>query len=137
MQQKNTFNSQQYSNNNFNQLNPNITNQIHQAQPKHQVREQTYRYKHTTRERAIRFIGFAVIAFFIFQLGSQTIKLYHTSSSLNKTNEQLVNSIKTNKDLKNEQEKLNDSDYLEQVLRDKYQYTKDGETIYNLPDKAE
>ena len=129
-----TFNSQQYP---VNQLNPNISKQINQAQGKHQVREQTYRYKHSVRERAIKYVGIITIVFFVYQLASQGVKVYYATSSLSKINDQLTNVTNQNKDLKEEQEKLNSSDYLEQVLRDKYQYTKDGETIYNLPKSAE
>ena len=40
---------------------------------------------------------------------------------------------KTNSDLKSSRKRLDDPTYLQQILRDKYGYTKQGEIIYNLP----
>lgn len=138
MKSKPNANSQQYSKiNNPSQLNPNTIQQINQASSQHQVREQTYRYKHSVRQTAIKFIGVAVLFFFAFQFISQALKMHYTSSSLDKVNAQLTETQEQNKNLKNEQKKLNNPDYLEQILRDKYQYTKDGEIIYNLPKDAE
>lgn len=40
------------------------------------------------------------------------------------------------KDLKEQVKQLNNLDYIEKVIRDKYSYSKKGEIIYNLPTDA-
>jgi len=41
-----------------------------------------------------------------------------------------------NKELKQKVEQLKDDDYLQKIIRSQYFYSKDGETIYILPDDA-
>lgn len=41
---------------------------------------------------------------------------------------------KDNSSLKLRVKQLNDDEYLEKLIREKYYYSRDNETIYNLPD---
>ncbi|GAD17550.1 FtsB family cell division protein [Lentilactobacillus otakiensis] len=41
-----------------------------------------------------------------------------------------------NKQLKAQVSQLNDKSYVEQIIRDRYYYTKPGETVYSFPNKA-
>ncbi|ARN91944.1 dihydroorotate dehydrogenase [Levilactobacillus brevis] len=85
--------------------------------------------------RALR-IGL-VFAVFALILGIQLIR---TNASLHKVNQQVVTSERqltktkaenTQLDLKVKQ--LNNQDYVAQLIRSKYYYSKSGETIYSLP----
>ncbi|GAA2971952.1 FtsB family cell division protein [Lentilactobacillus parakefiri] len=40
------------------------------------------------------------------------------------------------KQLKTQVAQLNDKNYVEQIIRDRYYYTKPGETVYSFPNKA-
>lgn len=85
--------------------------------------------------RALR-IGL-VFAVFALILGIQLIR---TNASLHKVNQQVATSERqltktkaenTQLDLKVKQ--LNNQDYVAQLIRSKYYYSKSGETIYSLP----
>ncbi|MBT9676656.1 septum formation initiator family protein [Levilactobacillus brevis] len=85
--------------------------------------------------RALR-IGL-VFAVFALILG---IQLVRTNASLHKVNQQVATSERqltktkaenTQLDLKVKQ--LNNQDYVAQLIRSKYYYSKSGETIYSLP----
>lgn len=85
--------------------------------------------------RALR-IGL-VFAVFALILGIQLIR---TNASLHKVNQQVTTSERqltktkaenTQLDLKVKQ--LNNQDYVAQLIRSKYYYSKSGETIYSLP----
>ena len=85
--------------------------------------------------RAVR-IGL-VFAVFALILGIQLIR---TNASLHKVNQQVGTSERqltktkaenTQLDLKVKQ--LNNQDYVAQLIRSKYYYSKSGETIYSLP----
>lgn len=85
--------------------------------------------------RALR-IGL-VFAVFALILGIQIIR---TNASLHKVNQQVATSERqltktkaenTQLDLKVKQ--LNNQDYVAQLIRSKYYYSKSGETIYSLP----
>ncbi|KRK88139.1 FtsB family cell division protein [Lentilactobacillus sunkii] len=41
-----------------------------------------------------------------------------------------------NKQLKAQVAQLNDKSYVQQIIRDRYYYTKPGETVYSFPNKA-
>lgn len=78
-----------------------------------------------------------VFAVFALILGIQLIR---TNASLHKVNQQVATSERqltktkaenTQLDLKVKQ--LNNQDYVAQLIRSKYYYSKSGETIYSLP----
>lgn len=78
-----------------------------------------------------------VFAVFALILG---IQLVRTNASLHKVNQQVATSERqltktkaenTQLDLKVKQ--LNNQDYVAQLIRSKYYYSKSGETIYSLP----
>ncbi|MGV0168057.1 FtsB family cell division protein [Furfurilactobacillus sp. WILCCON 0119] len=59
---------------------------------------------------------------------------------LNHENAQATTQLQTakqkNSKLNQQVGQLNNDNYLEKLIRDKYLYTKDGETVYNLPTDA-
>jgi len=90
---------------------------------------------HRRVRRATRIL--VVFAVFAVILGVQLIR---THASLHTVNQQVATSEQQLKktqaksaDLKLEIKQLNDKDYLGQLIRSKYYYSKNGETIYSLP----
>ncbi|ANK59002.1 FtsB family cell division protein [Loigolactobacillus backii] len=71
-------------------------------------------------------------------------QIYRSNQTLAQTNQQValqsvkLKQVKTNKaDLKLQVKQLQNNDYLQKVIRQKYYYSKGNETIYSLPtDKA-
>jgi len=90
---------------------------------------------HRRVRRATRIL--VVFAVFAIILGVQLIR---THASLHQVNQQVATSERTltktkakSAALKQEIKQLNDKDYLGQLIRSKYYYSKSGETIYSLP----
>ncbi|KRK86373.1 septum formation initiator [Levilactobacillus koreensis JCM 16448] len=101
----------------------------------HAATHRTGWLRHRRIRRALR-IG-AVFAVFAIILG---IQLVRTNASLHTVNQQVATSerqLKQTKadsqDLKLQIKQLNNKDYLGQLIRSKYYYSKSDETIYSLP----
>jgi len=103
----------------------------HQQAVKHRTRW----LGHRRVRRAARIL--VVFAVFAIILGVQLIRTHASLHQVNQqvaTSEQTLTKTKTkNADLKQEIKQLNDKDYLAQLIRSKYYYSKSGETIYSLP----
>ncbi|WP_137597967.1 FtsB family cell division protein [Paucilactobacillus kaifaensis] len=82
----------------------------------------------------------SVFAVFVLFFGVKIIQsrasLRSTDAQVTKQEAKLKTVKSTNKDLKHEVKLLNNDDYLQKVIRQKYYYSKQGETIYNLPTKS-
>ncbi|MCT4457409.1 septum formation initiator family protein [Lactiplantibacillus paraplantarum] len=96
---------------------------------------QAQRVAQVRRRRFILIV--AVFGALILFLGFQLI---NTRSNLHQVNRQVATSqVKLKKvQQKNDQlegqiKQLNNKDYLQKLLRSKYDYTKSGETVYSLP----
>jgi len=61
------------------------------------------------------------------------VKLHAANQELTNTQDRLEKVQKTNTDLTADTKRLKDATYLQQLLRDKYGYSKQGELVYNLP----
>ncbi|WP_048704114.1 FtsB family cell division protein [Companilactobacillus ginsenosidimutans] len=93
-------------------------------------------YAAKVHQRRLIFIG-ALFAIVILLFGSQIIL---SQRQYSQTNQEVVVGQKkldkqkaTQKDLKIQLNQLQDTNYLEKYVRDKYMYTKPGEQVYNLP----
>lgn len=79
-----------------------------------------------------------VFAVLFIVLGVQIIhsrqSLAVVNSNIHEANAQLTTQKNKSKDLQQEIKQLHDPEYLQQVVRSKYNYSKKGETIYNLDD---
>lgn len=83
--------------------------------------------------KKILFFGAVIATIFAVQLLVSQVKLHTANATLTTTQSRLTSIQKTNDNLKADVKRLNDPTYLQQILRDKYGYTKQGELIYNLP----
>ncbi|QMU07032.1 FtsB family cell division protein [Levilactobacillus suantsaii] len=85
--------------------------------------------------RALRI--FAVFAVFALILGVQLVRtnasLHHVNQKVEASEQRLDKAKDTNAKLKLKVKQLNNKDYLGQLIRSKYYYSKSGETIYSLP----
>ncbi|EJF01987.1 FtsB family cell division protein [Liquorilactobacillus mali] len=88
-----------------------------------------------------RFI-IAILAFFLIVtfFGYQIVNTKLLTSNLNKqitVSQKKLDSVRAQRaSLKEKVKQLNDENYLEKIIREKYYYSKDGETIYSLPNNS-
>lgn len=85
-------------------------------------------------KRCKRIMAFFLIIFLIlgFQIIQNKRSLAKIDASVRTSKTQLARQKEIGKDLKQEKKQLHNPDYLQQIIRSKYNYTKKGETVYNL-----
>lgn len=87
------------------------------------------------RRRATRII--AVFVIFAAILGIQLVRtnasLHHVNSQVATSEQHLKRTKAESQKLKLQVKQLNNDDYVGQLIRSKYYYSKSGETIYSLP----
>ena len=100
--------------------------------------EERDRIDKVRKHRFYAIIGFFAVIFLV--LGFQIIQ---TKYNLGKVNDQIEAKQETlqktkakNKKLDKQVELLHDNNYLQKILRQKYYYSKSGETIYSLSDSS-
>lgn len=96
--------------------------------------------KKVKRIRKIRFkiiilIFCIVVIFFGYQILNTKILTANLNRQINTSQKKLDDVKIQQSDLKEKVKQLNDKNYLEKIIREKYYYSKDGETIYSLPIK--
>lgn len=74
-------------------------------------------------------VAFLILGFQILQSKRSLVKI---EASIQTSKTQLARQKDIGKDLKQEKKQLRNPDYLQQIIRSKYNYTKKGETVYNL-----
>ncbi|CAK1236567.1 Cell division protein FtsB (FtsB) [Fructobacillus cardui] len=121
---------------NIRPLNARIAKQIAASDARREASRRHYARAHDLRERRIVLIGLAVATVFIVQLVLGQVRLHAANQTLTKSELSLQAVQKENKSLKKTSNQLKDTAYLQQILRDKYGYSRKDETIYNLPDKS-
>ncbi|ADG41022.1 MULTISPECIES: septum formation initiator family protein [Leuconostoc] len=114
-------------------VNPEIQAIIRNSEPANMKARRYYQRAHANREKRILFFGAIFATIFAVQLLISQVKLHTANVTLTAAQDRLTAVQKTNADLKVDAKKINDPSYLQQILRDKYGYTKQGELIYNLP----
>ena len=77
----------------------------------------------------------AFLLIFLF-LGFQIVRSRHALAKVNtnihQTEVQLVDQKARGRELNQQVKQLHDPEYIQQVIRSKYNYSKQGETVYNL-----
>ena len=86
-------------------------------------------------KRAVRIVAvFAVFALFLgIQLIQTNVGRHKVERQVVASRERLAKTKHTNAELRAQVKQLNDKDYLGQLIRSKYYYSKTNETIYSLP----
>ncbi|KRL01864.1 FtsB family cell division protein [Liquorilactobacillus capillatus] len=100
-----------------------------------QLQNRKLRVERVRRRRLTAIILGAVVVALFF--GYQIINARLMARSLNNqtrvAQKKLNNVNSEQKDLKRKIKRLNEPDYLEKMIREKYYYSKKGETIYSFP----
>lgn len=125
-----TYNRRQL---NKQRVHPEIQQIIRNSEPANMQAKRHYQKAHANREKRILFFGAIFATIFAVQLLISQVKLHAANATLTTTQSRLIAVKEANSELKADQKRLNDPTYLQQILRDKYGYTKSGEIVYNLP----
>lgn len=124
-----------YGNGNVRSLGNELTRQHEQKM----LEAQTGSYI-SNKRNVIKLSIFGVFSFFALIFAFQIISAH---ASVNKINAQIQSksaSINVQKnrttELNQKVKQLNDRDYVEKIIRDKYYFTKPGETVYSFPSQV-
>ncbi|MBS0950949.1 septum formation initiator family protein [Lactiplantibacillus plantarum] len=96
---------------------------------------QAQRVAQVRRRRFILIVAVfgALILFFGFQLINTRSNLHQVNRQVATSQVELKKVQQKNNQLESQIKQLNNKDYLQKLLRSKYDYTKSGETVYSLP----
>ena len=96
---------------------------------------QAQRVAQVRRRRFILIVAVfgALILFFGFQLINTWSNLHQVNRQVATSQVKLKKVQQKNNQLESQIKQLNNKDYLQKLLRSKYDYTKSGETVYSLP----
>ncbi|MCT4460550.1 dihydroorotate dehydrogenase [Lactobacillus plantarum] len=96
---------------------------------------QAQRVAQVRRRRFILIVAVfgALILFFGFQLINTRSNLHQVNRQVSTSQVKLKKVQQKNNQLESQIKQLNNKDYLQKLLRSKYDYTKSGETVYSLP----
>lgn len=80
-------------------------------------------------------VSIIVISLLFVYLSSSFAQIVKTKKETIKAREKLLSLKKQESQLSNDVKKLQDPEYLEKYLREKYHYTKEGEYVIKIPKK--
>lgn len=90
--------------------------------------------QHKVIMRLFAVIAVVVTAVCLVQVGRNLWQAHMVKQQTTTAQKKLDKIKKDNSSLKLRVKQLNDDEYLEKLIREKYYYSRDNETIYNLPD---
>ncbi|KOY79607.1 FtsB family cell division protein [Apilactobacillus kunkeei] len=109
----------------------------------HQLNNQYTKIKQSRHQEILRSRkkrGIILVSFFLVVILMLVAQIFITKSKISNVSEQQVQTKKElkrskidNQKLKQNIKQLHDKDYIQKVIREKYYYTKPGETVYSLP----
>ncbi|CAI2569348.1 hypothetical protein AKUH3B111A_03080 [Apilactobacillus kunkeei] len=109
----------------------------------HQLNNQYTKIKQSRHQEILRSRkkrGIILVSFFLVVILMLVVQIFITKSKVSNVSEQQVQTKKElkkskldNQKLKQNIKQLHDKDYIQKVIREKYYYTKPGETVYSLP----
>ena len=82
-------------------------------------------------------LSIIIIIYLLFQLLFYTYRIYNLKREQGKLQKNYTSLKKEEKELRNEIDKLQDSDYIARYARENYSYSKNGEYIIKLADSEE
>lgn len=118
------------SRNNVKQLNNDYSRQV---ATDHQGQKQRVNQVRKRRFVLIVAVFGALMLFFGYQLINTRVSLHQVNQQVATSQVKLKKAQQKNGQLETEIKQLNNKDYLQKLLRSKYDYTKSGETVYSLP----
>ncbi|TMT01348.1 septum formation initiator family protein [Apilactobacillus kunkeei] len=109
----------------------------------HQLNNQYTKIKQSRHQEILRSRkkrGIILVSFFLVVILMLVMQIFITKSKISNVSEQQVQTKRElkkskidNQKLKQNIKQLHDKDYIQKVIREKYYYTKPGETVYSLP----
>ncbi|CAI2568008.1 hypothetical protein AKUH3B110M_03090 [Apilactobacillus kunkeei] len=109
----------------------------------HQLNNQYTKIKQSRHQEILRSRkkrGIILVSFFLVVILMLVVQIFITKSKISNVSEQQVQTKRElkkskidNQKLKQNIKQLHDKDYIQKVIREKYYYTKPGETVYSLP----
>lgn len=100
--------------------------------PRAKYERRVYKRRH---HRAVIVMAVAVVLG-VLAIGLQVPKLHEAQASVRQQQKVLAKVKKENAQLKQEKQNLKDDDYVEKLIRQRYMYTKNGETVFNITDSS-
>lgn len=115
----------------------NLNNQYIQEQQEQEALAKHQRFVHRVHRRRLLFLGVLVLVFAAL-LGNQWLRSQRTQRTLQANiavqQQKLKKAQQQQEDLQIQVDQLHDADYLDKLIRYKYDYSKKGEVIFTLPD---
>lgn len=96
-------------------------------------RERYFRKVRARRRKLIRLVTTVILAVCLLTIGYRVVQYQIIKQQIAEVNVQKIKATNDNKNLKSQVTALHDPVYLQQLIREKYMYTKQGEQVYNLP----
>lgn len=116
-----------------------LNNEYFQAKQK-EARLQAKRQKRQQRRSLLHLICMAIMgllfAYGVIRVAQAYLQIKALKQETVVAKRELKRTQAKNDRLKREVEQLKDTDYVQKIIRSQYFYSKDGETIYILPDDA-
>ena len=88
------------------------------------------------RHRRVIIVMAVAFVLGVLAVGLQVPKLHEAQASVRQQKKVLAKVKKENAQLKQEKQNLKDDDYVEKLIRQRYMYTKNGETVFNITDSS-
>lgn len=88
------------------------------------------------RHRRVVIVMAVAFVLGVLAVGLQVPKLHEAQASVRQQQKVLAKVKKENAQLKQEKQNLKDDDYVEKLIRQRYMYTKNGETVFNITDSS-
>ncbi|MBM7544384.1 FtsB family cell division protein [Periweissella beninensis] len=114
-------------------LNNQLADKVRSSEHLRTQREEYYHAAHSRRRQTIRRVTGIILLVCVIIISYKLVRLHFIKEQIATVQTSVTKVDKNNKRLKKQVKLLHDDDYLQQLIRDKYMYTKKGEVVYNLP----
>ncbi|MCM0599819.1 FtsB family cell division protein [Periweissella fabalis] len=115
------------------QLNSEFKQDIRASESLNNKRDSYHARIHRRRRKMLRWMTVAFLVVCGLTIGYRMVQYKIVKQQIAEVNQTVAKAKQTNLELKQQVTSLHDSTYLQQLIREKYMYTKDGEQVYNLP----
>lgn len=115
------------------ELNSEFKQNIRASEGLNDQRDAYYARIHRKRRQMMRWATLAILLVCGLTIGYRMVQYKIVKQQIAEVNQTVVKAKQDNTNLKQQVTALHDSTYLQQLIREKYMYTKPGEQVYNLP----
>lgn len=118
------------------QLNNDYVTRLRASETAHNAQKTQMGQRRRKRALGILLVFAVALVLCLWAYGQNMASLRKINQETTTTNRQLSSSKQKNGQLNQQVKQLHNSDYLTQLIRGKYLYSKNGEVVYNLPKDA-